>query len=93
MAIVKIKYRAPLINAPDYQFRIFKRDFPRISFLRRLHEKIEGYNSYVRLPAEEDYALYHDKTIEKQIETNIKYNEAFTQEENQGHNVFDQKSK
>jgi glycosyltransferase involved in cell wall biosynthesis len=81
----------PIVNWPDYQFRIFKKDYPRISFLRRLHEKIEGYNSYVTLPAEEDYALYHDKTIEKQVETNLRYNKLFTEKENQGHNVFGNK--
>ena len=84
-------YKRPIVNFPDYQFRIFKRDFPRISFLRRLHEKIEGYSSYACLPAEEEYAIYHDKTIEKQIETNLRYNQAFTEEENKGHNVFSPK--
>jgi glycosyltransferase involved in cell wall biosynthesis len=81
-------YKRPVVNFPDYQFRIFKRDYPRISFLRRLHEKIEGYASYVALPATEEYALYHDKTIETQIQTNLRYNEWFTQAENKGHSVF-----
>lgn len=84
-------YKRPIVNFPDFQFRIFKRDLPRISFLRRLHEKIEGYNSYVCLPAEEEYAIYHDKTIEKQIETNLRYNTLFTEKENRGHNVFGNK--
>lgn len=84
-------YQRPIINWPDYQFRIFKKNYPRISFTRRLHEKIEGYQSFSCLPAEEEYAIYHDKTIEKQIETNLRYNTAFTKEENQGHNVFDTK--
>ena len=82
------KTMGPLVNWPDYQWRIFKRDYPRISFTRRLHEKIEGYGAHTVLPAEHDYALYHDKTIEKQIETNLRYNKMFTQEENRGHNVF-----
>lgn len=82
------KTMGPLVNWPDYQWRIFKRDFPRISFTRRLHEKIEGYGASVALPADQDWALYHDKTIEKQIETNVRYNKLFTQAENQGHNVF-----
>jgi glycosyltransferase involved in cell wall biosynthesis len=81
-------YKRPIVNWPDYQFRIFKKDFPRISFLRRLHEKIEGYGSYVCLPPEEDYALYHDKTIETQVKTNLRYNQAFTKDENKGHGVF-----
>jgi glycosyltransferase involved in cell wall biosynthesis len=80
--------KRPIVNFPDHQWRIFKRDFPRIGFTRKLHEKIEGYNSYVSLPSEEDYALYHDKSIEKQLETNISYNKRFTPEENRGHSVF-----
>lgn len=81
-------YNRPIVNYPDYQFRIFRKDYPRISFNRRLHEKIEGYSSFVCLPPEEDYAIYHDKTIDKQVETNLRYNEKFTQLENQGHGVF-----
>lgn len=80
-------YKRPMVNFPDFQSRIFKNDYPRISYKRKLHEKIEGYNEYSFLPAEEEYALYHDKTIEKQIETNIKYNKVFTVEENRGHKV------
>ena len=78
----------PFVNWPDYQWRIFKRDFPRIGFTRKLHEKIEGYLAYTILPAEDDYALYHDKTIEKQIATNLSYNKRFTEAENRGHSVF-----
>ncbi len=78
----------PVVNFPDYQWRIFKRDYPRISFTRRLHEKIEGYGASTPLPAEEEYSLYHDKTIEKQVETNQRYNKMFTQDENKGHSVF-----
>ena len=73
---------------PDFQWRIFKRDYPRISFHRRLHEKIEGYNSYAGLPAEEEWALYHDKTIEKQIETNLRYNKLFSEDDNRGHKAI-----
>ena len=68
---------------PDYQFRIFK-NTPAIRFQKRLHERIEGFNAYAILPAEEDWALYHDKTIETQIKTNIRYNEWFTAAENAG---------
>jgi glycosyltransferase involved in cell wall biosynthesis len=81
-------YNRPVVNWPDYQWRIFKRDYPRISFTRRLHEKIEGYGANTILPAHEEYALYHDKTIETQIKTNLRYNQMFTQDENRGHNVF-----
>lgn len=79
------KYNRPIVNWPDYQFRIFKKDYPRIRYLRRLHEKIEGYKSYTLIPIDENFSIYHDKTIEKQIETNIKYNKIFTVDENKGH--------
>jgi glycosyltransferase involved in cell wall biosynthesis len=81
-------YNRPVVNWPDYQWRIFKRDYPRISFTRRLHEKIEGYGANTVLPSDEEYALYHDKTIETQVKTNLRYNQLFTQEENKGHSVF-----
>ena len=81
----------PIVNWPDYQSRIYKRIPERIRWDRRLHEKIEGYNGFATLPADYDLALYHDKTIETQEKTNIRYNTWFTQEENLGHNVFDKK--
>lgn len=81
----------PVVNWPDYQGRIYRRDPNRIRWDRRLHEKIEGHNEFAQIPAETDLALYHDKTIETQLKTNKRYNEWFTQEENRGHNVFDSK--
>jgi len=81
-------YKRPIVNFPDYQLRIFKRDFPRISFTRKLHEKIEGYSKFVALPDIEEYAIYHDKTIETQIKTNLRYNKEFTEAENRGHAGF-----
>lgn len=80
-----------VVNWPDYQSRIYRRDPTRIRWNRRLHEKIEGHNGFAMIPAETDLALYHDKTIETQMKTNIRYNEWFTAEENKGHNVFDSK--
>lgn len=77
-----------IINWPDYQGRIYKNDPKRIKWDRRLHEKLEGYTKYSALPADEDLALYHDKTIETQIKTNVRYNEWFTDEENRGHQGF-----
>jgi glycosyltransferase involved in cell wall biosynthesis len=81
----------PIVNWPDYQSRIYKRIPDRIKWDRRLHETITGHNEYAFLPKEEDLALYHDKTIEKQIETNLKYNKLFTYEENIGHTIGDSK--
>ena len=77
----------PLVNWCDYQGRIYKNVPDRIKWDRKLHEKIQGHNQYSFLPAEEEYAIYHDKTIEKQLETNIRYNKVFTVEDNMGHKV------
>lgn len=89
--MVKIKYKAPVVNWCDYQTRIYKNDPARIKWDRRLHEKIEGFETMATLPSDEEFALYHDKTIETQLKTNKRYNEWFTEEENQGHNVFSKK--
>jgi len=86
MALIKIKYNPPLINVPDYQSRLY-RNLPHIRYERRLHEKVEGFKSYVFIPPQKDYAIIHEKTIEKQRQTNLNYNKMFTQEENKGYNV------
>ena len=78
----------PLVNWPDFQGRIYKRVPERIRWDRKLHEKIEGHNQYAFLPADEDLALYHDKTIEKQLQTNLRYNQQFSVEDNLGHKVI-----
>lgn len=83
---IKIKFNPPIVNVPDPQGRLFK-NLPHLLWKRRLHEKIEGYKSFTHLPYEFDYALHHNKTIEKQIQTNIKYNQKFTEEENQGFKI------
>jgi len=83
MAKIKIKYNPPIVNAPDPQGRLFK-NLPYIEWKRRLHEKIEGAKTYVHLPSIYELSLHHNKTIEKQIQTNIKYNKMFTEQENKG---------
>jgi len=79
-------YNDGMINFPDYQSRLYK-NLSHIRYERRLHEKVEGYKSYVFIPAQKDIALVHEKTIEKQRQTNLKYNQLFTQEENKGYSV------
>jgi len=78
----------PIVNWPDYQGRIYKNVPERIKWDRRLHEKIEGHLNYGFLPKSEEFALYHDKTIETQIKTNLRYNQQFTVTENQGHKII-----
>jgi len=73
----------PIVNFPDYQLRLFK-NIPAIRFKKRLHERIDGFKTFATLPADEEYAIYHDKTIEAQISTNIRYNKEFTKNENLG---------
>jgi len=75
-----------IVNWPDYQSRIYK-NTPKIKWDRRLHEKIKGHDQYAFLPADEDLSLYHDKTIEKQIETNLRYNKDFSVDENKGYKI------
>lgn len=75
-----------IVNWPDPQGRIFK-NVNYMRWERRLHEKIEGVTSFSYLPNAFEYALHHNKTIEKQIATNIKYNQLFTQQENQGFKI------
>lgn len=75
-----------MINFPDYQSRIYKNS-PHIRYQRRLHEKVEGFKSYVFIPPQKDYAIIHEKTIEKQRQTNINYNKLFTEDENKGYTV------
>ena len=75
-----------IVNWPDPQGRLFK-NVSCIEWKRKLHEKVEGAKTYVHLPSVYELALHHNKTIEKQIETNIKYNKLFTEEENKGFKV------
>jgi glycosyltransferase involved in cell wall biosynthesis len=79
-------YQDGMINYPDYQSRIY-RNLSHIRYQRRLHEKVEGFKTYTFVPPQKDYAIVHEKTIEKQRQTNLNYNKMFTDEENRGYNV------
>ena len=62
------------VNWPDYQWRIYK-NTPSIKWKNKVHEVLEGFKQYAHLPMEEDYSLYHPKTIEKQEKQNKLYEE------------------
>ena len=79
-------YQDGMINFPDYQSRIY-RNLSHIRYQRRLHEKVEGFKSYVFIPPQKDIAIIHEKTIEKQRQTNVNYNKLFTEDENKGYSV------
>ena len=61
------------VNWPDYQWRIYK-NVPNIKWKNKVHEVLDGFKQYAHLPMEEDYSLYHPKTIERQIKQNEYYN-------------------
>ena len=61
------------VNWPDYQWRIYK-NTSNIKWKGKVHEILEGFKEYAYLPMEEEYVLYHPKTIEKQEKQNNYYN-------------------
>ena len=69
------------VNYPDYQARVFRRD-DTIRWTRPLHEYITGIKTYAHLPPQKELSLYHPKTIEKQTQQNMFYNENFSKEMN-----------
>jgi len=60
------------VNWPDYQWRIYRNDGT-VTWKNRVHEVLQGFKKYATLPMEEDYSLYHPKTIERQIKQNEYY--------------------
>ena len=69
------------VNYPDYQARVF-RNREDIRWTRPLHELITGCKTYAHLPPHEELSLYHPKTIQKQEQQNMFYNENFSREMN-----------
>ena len=60
------------VNWPDYQSRIY-RNSPEIKWENKVHEKIVGFKQYTTLPALDELALIHPKTIERQERQNNYY--------------------
>ena len=69
------------VNYPDYQARVF-RNREDIRWTRPLHEYITGCKTYAHLPPQEELSLYHPKTIQKQEQQNMFYNQNFSKEMN-----------
>ena len=69
------------VNYPDYQARVF-RNHKDIRWTRPLHEHIVGCKTYAHLPPHEELSLYHPKTIQKQEQQNLFYNQNFSKELN-----------
>ena len=60
------------VNFPDYQTRIY-RNTEDVTWMNKVHEKITGYDTFSNFPAEEHWALYHPKQINRQEEQNKFY--------------------
>jgi hypothetical protein len=61
------------VNYPDFQMRIY-RNTSTIQWKNKVHEVLEGYKSWATLPIEdEEFVLYHPKTIERQEKQNNYY--------------------
>ena len=60
------------INWPDNQWRIWKNK-PEIKWVNKVHERLDGFKVWTVLPEMEEFALYHPKTIERQIKQNEYY--------------------
>ena len=57
------------VNWPDYQTRIY-RNTEDVTWMNKVHEKITGYDTFSNFPAEEHWALYHPKKIDRQEKQN-----------------------
>jgi glycosyltransferase involved in cell wall biosynthesis len=70
-------------NGGDYQSRIYKNSL-RIQWHKPLHETIVGADIVAHLPKEVDYAIIHDKTIDRQKAQNEFYNKNWSIKANMG---------
>ena len=61
------------VNWPDFQWRIYK-NHPKIKWVNKVHEVLEGYDTWSNLHEVEEFALYHPKDIERQVKQNNYYN-------------------
>ena len=61
------------VNWPDYQTRIIQNN-SKIKWQNKVHEQIVGISTKGALPMEEEWCLYHPKTIGRQEHQNNFYN-------------------
>jgi glycosyltransferase involved in cell wall biosynthesis len=57
---------------PDYQTRLYRNN-ETIKWEGKVHERINGHKSQTSFPAEEEWAIYHIKSIQRQREQNSFY--------------------
>jgi glycosyltransferase involved in cell wall biosynthesis len=70
--VTHIEHVGDVIQWPDYQCRLY-RNLPDIKWERAVHEKLTGFKTYTVFPAEPEYAIIHNKTIDRQEKQNEKY--------------------
>ena len=61
------------VNFPDYQWRIYRNN-NKIKWKNKVHEVLEGYDTFGELPSDTVFCLIHEKTIERQEKQNEYYN-------------------
>ena len=61
------------VNWPDNQKRIYKNDSIIKWAGHRVHGMVDGYSTFIILPAEEIYCIYHNKEIKRQEQQNDRY--------------------
>ena len=61
------------VNFPDYQWRIWKNS-PKIKWINKVHERLDGFGEYSLFPQMEEYCLFHPKDIKRQEKQNQFYN-------------------
>ena len=62
------------INWPDYQTRIYQNK-ENIVWVNKVHERLSGHDCGSHLPPEQEYCLYHPKTIQRQERQNNFYSQ------------------
>ena len=60
------------INFPDYQMRLYKNE-KHIKWTKPVHEQLVGFKQYGKLPANEEFCLWHPKDIKRQEIQNSLY--------------------
>lgn len=60
------------VNWPDWQMRVYKNS-PAIKWKNKVHEVLQGYESYAPMPQQEEWSMYHHKEIERQERQNQFY--------------------
>ena len=61
-----------VVNWPDYQWRVWKNK-PEIKWVNKVHERLEGFETYAPLPDNKELALLHPKDIKRQEKQNKYY--------------------